>query len=338
MINSKYIYFIFASLRLCVESSVLRQYLQNHTASLVAALFLLGCQPNSMLLEPEIFYEPSSVDVIGFPSAFPPLSQQEALQDWGKEQRIALMFAQEQDYYRAIGCWKRSLVLLPEKEMARRMQVEYNILLAYFLAGKKGEVVTEFEKSSLVFATAAFPAFGDMLVMLHEAYSSIGQEEKASLILSLIETGNSSIADKLNLGRQIRQGALDKLEERSCSDEETARFLSSYSGAAKSVRKAQLLNALLPGMGYAYVGQKKSALTSFLINTLFIAATWRLVERGHIAAACITGGLEFGWYAGGINGAGLAAKEYNQRLYEVLAGAHMRKKELFPLFMIETRF
>jgi hypothetical protein len=120
--------------------------------------------------------------------------------------------------------------------------------------------------------------------------------------------------------------------------DELQEFLIEYSCNKKSVSKAQTLNAILPGAGYYYVGQKKSGLTSFIINALFIAATYQLFDHGYIAAGIITGSLECGWYFGGINGAGLAAKEYNEQLYQSLGKEFMIQNRLFPILTIQKGF
>ncbi len=115
-------------------------------------------------------------------------------------------------------------------------------------------------------------------------------------------------------------------------------FFSEYCCKAKSVKKAQMLNAILPGAGYYYVGQKKSALTSFIINTLFTAAAYQLFDKGYFAGGLIVSSLELGWYLGGINGAGLEAKEYNQSIYNTMAKDTMAQNRLFPVLMFETTF
>lgn len=79
-------------------------------------------------------------------------------------------------------------------------------------------------------------------------------------------------------------------------------------------------------------------MTSFIINALFAAATYQLIDRGYVAAGIIVGSLEMGWYIGGINGAGLEAKEYNQSLYNTCAKEVMIRNQLFPVLMFETTF
>ena len=96
--------------------------------------------------------------------------------------------------------------------------------------------------------------------------------------------------------------------------------------------------SFFPGAGYLYVGQRRAAVTSFLINTLFILATIRFFEREDYAAGIITAGFEAGWYFGGINGAAGAAREYNERLYERHAKDTMVQGELFPVLMFTKGF
>lgn len=115
-------------------------------------------------------------------------------------------------------------------------------------------------------------------------------------------------------------------------------FLNHYEMQKKSVRKAQVYNALFPGAGYLYLGQKKSAFTAFLLNGLFIAAATQFFIRGNIPAGIITTGFEAGWYFGGIYGAGEEAKFYNERIYERAASQVLNEKNLFPILMMNYGF
>ena len=64
-------------------------------------------------------------------------------------------------------------------------------------------------------------------------------------------------------------------------------FAHQYLSNNKSIQKARLLNAVLPGSGYYYVGQKQSALTSFLLNVLFSTAAYQFFDNGQYAAGII---------------------------------------------------
>lgn len=80
-------------------------------------------------------------------------------------------------------------------------------------------------------------------------------------------------------------------------------MIEGYEKHAKSIKTAQCLNAVLPGAGYWYIGQKQTAVTALLVNSLFIGAASYFFVDGNIPAGVITLSLESGWYFGGIYGA-----------------------------------
>ena len=305
------------------------------------AFMLASCQPNSNELEPSICYVPPMRFVEETPSAFDPLSRAEKAEDWGKEVIIADTFAREMDLYRAITGYKRAEILLPSSYVERRLQIEYNIILCYYLGCRYIDAIEIFECSDLTKLSCSFPGFSNVLIMMYDCYQKVEREDKAEAILKMIEKFSPETACELKLYTGFVEGDLDCVEMISCErSPETAMnlFLEEYHCQAKSVRKAQILNAVLPGAGYYYVGQKKAALTSFVINTLFTAAAYQFFNRGYIAAGLITTSIELGWYFGGINGAGLAAKAYNERFYSDMGKEALMKDRLFPILMFETAF
>lgn len=285
------------------------------------------------MLEPMISVTPQARQVDCLPSAFPNLSVREKETDWGKELFIAQAFLREFDLYQAMTSFKRAQVLIPFDQIERRLQIQFSILQCYYLGEKYQQVIETFESSDLTKIPKSFPPFQELLLMLQDAYNCIGQEEKAKRVLELIETSNPSLRANLRLEDAFLSADLPTLREF-----KQDAFLMDYYSQALSVKKAQTLNAILPGAGYYYVGQKKAALTSFLINTLFIAAAYYFFEQGNIAAGLITTSLETGWYFGGINGAGLAAKEYNEHLYEGRARDEINRQRLIPVLMFQTCF
>lgn len=254
---------------------------------------------------------------------------------------IASAFSAQFDLYRAVSTYKRAEILIPPKDQSRKLQVQYDILFAYFLAKHYDEVIESFEKSDLANVDKTFPAYHDLLLILYESYQEMDLPEKKDRIMELIRTSYPETAEKLSISQALRQGDISAIEcfaagfqQRSYLDN----LLDSYKSQKKSVAKAQVLNALLPGTGYLYIGQKKSALTAFLLNGLFITAACEFFLHGHIAAGIITTGFETGWYFGGIYGAGEEAKYYNERLYEKNATAVLNETKLFPVLMIEHVF
>lgn len=303
---------------------------------LIPLLALVSCHSKTHLIEPSISYSPQKRHIRKLEKPFQILTPTEAETLWGKEITIANAFAKDLDLYRAITSFKRARMLCPKENKERILQIDYSILLSYYLGNKWCEVIETFETTNLREAPEDFPPFRDLLIIIYDSYQAIGECDKACAILKLLENYDAESACNLNLYSAIKTADLVKI--RSSSNEVVSCWMNQYCQCAKSPGKAQMLNAMLPGAGYLYVGQKQTALTSFLLNSLFIAASWRFFERGHIAAGIITSSLETGWYIGGINGAGLAAKTYNQRLYSDSAKEILLCERLFPVIMLNYSF
>ena len=80
------------------------------------ALTQVSCQPACQKMEPTIICRLPTHRISTLPSAFPPLSSEERQQEWAKELLMGDAFAKECDFYRAITCYKRALILLPSCE------------------------------------------------------------------------------------------------------------------------------------------------------------------------------------------------------------------------------
>ena len=230
---------------------------------------------------------------------------------------------------------------MPKNNHDQRLQAEYALAYCYYLGRRYGEFLETVEFGPLLNVPESFPPLRDLCVMLYDAYDQTDQHEKACQVQKLVNTFDPNTAANLNLYSTLKSGNLIgalPIIHSSPNSDQLLPYLDNYCRCKKSVSKAQMLNAILPGAGYYYVGQKKSAVTSFLLNALFIAATVQFAEKGYIPAAIITGSFELGWYVGGINGAGLAAKEYNERLYEYQVKEMMIHHRLFPALMLQTAF
>jgi tetratricopeptide (TPR) repeat protein len=277
----------------------------------------------------------------GLHSAFPPLSSEEKKSDWGRECIIAAAFAKQLDLYRTVSTYKRGEILIPPSETARLLEIQYDILFCYFLGKKYEDSIEAFEKSGLAHVDKTFPAYRDLLLILYECYREIDNLEKQERIFELLGKSYPDTAEKLKLSQAIREGNIEEVAHFASGfngPSYLSQLLNSYHSGKKSVGGAQALNALLPGMGYLYIGQTKSALTAFFLNGLFIAAAYELLRRGHTAAGIITLSFETGWYFGGIYGAGEEAKYYNERLYERGASNILNEYNLFPVLMLEHTF
>lgn len=304
-------------------------------------VFTSSCYKVPNTIDPNINFSAQERYLKQLPPAFPPLTQNEKEQAWGKEYLIGERFAKELDFYRAITTFKRAEFLLgPETKMERLQEIQYQIILCYYLGKRYNALLEAFNRSSLYKVGPEFATYHDLLIILYESYIQTDQKERAAHILSLLHQHFPESAKKIELSISLSSGDLNALEEevaQNPSNTAVASLLRSYEIKKKSVSKAQSLN-ILPGAGYLYVGQKQSALTAFLLNGLFIAASVRFFQQGHIAAGIITTSFEAGWYFGGIYGAGEAAKTYNERVYEKQADVLLRKEKLFPLLMLRYGF
>jgi tetratricopeptide (TPR) repeat protein len=72
------------------------------------------------------------------------------------------------------------------------------------------------------------------------------------------------------------------------------------------------LAAVLPGSGHLYCGRIKEALTSFLLNGVFIAGAVFAIREGYPISGGILSFFELGWYLGGIESASQAAERFNR--------------------------
>jgi hypothetical protein len=106
----------------------------------------------------------------------------------------------------------------------------------------------------------------------------------------------------------------------------------------KNPTLASGLNAILPGLGYLYLGQKQSALTALFINGLTTAAAVYFYKNDNLPAALLTLSFESGWYFGGIVGAKHEAEFFNTRVFEGAAHYRMRDHKLYPILMLRYGF
>lgn len=297
-------------------------------------LLCQSCLSSSSDFEPRITYTPSEQLVKTLPTPFAPLTKNELQAAWGRELYVGSRFAEERDFYRAVTSFKTALFLLPSKEEGRRHQLEFYIMLSYYFAQRYQDTVNYFTESTLNSIPQGFPALRELRLMLYDSYLKLEQCEKALEYRAALDDATLS---QITLSEALLSADFEALQ---CYEDRPAvqNLLSQYQASQLNPRKAAELQAVLPGMGYYYVGLKKAALTSFIINALFIGATYELFHHGYPAAALITLSLETGWYFGGINGAKLAATQYNEVLYEGIAKETLVQEKLFPVLMFQYAF
>jgi len=306
-------------------------------ALLLSLCLLTSCYHVSDRIEPKIEYSVQDHYLKTLPATFTALSKQEQREGWGHEYQIGIGFAKQFDLYQAITAFKRALILIPQNN-PRALEMQYEILFCYYLAKKYPEVIETFETSKLRAMTPEFPAYHDLLVILYEAYSAEDNTQAKDQILQLIEASDPKTSEELNLSYNLAHGNIDVARALAPTNSGFEELLQSYESERKSISKAKSYNALLPGAGYLYLGQRQSAVTALLLNGLFIAASTLCFIHHNPAAGAIFASFECGWYFGGIYGAGEEAKFYNERLYEQKLGPVMNQERLFPIFTLKHAF
>lgn len=72
--------------------------------------------------------------------------------------------------------------------------------------------------------------------------------------------------------------------------------------------------SIVPGGGFAYCGEYRNALISFLVNGLLIFATAESFSDDNVALGSLLGVVTFGFYAGNIYGGVNSAQKYNRHV------------------------
>lgn len=300
--------------------------------------FAFSCFRVEEKLEPKISYSLKEHHIRSLKNPFKSLTAEERSQDWGKEFIIAKKFAKDLELYQAITNFKRAEILLNDEDVYRKQEIEYNITLSYYLGQKFEDVIDYFEKSSLCYVDKSFEAFKDLLIILYESYRESKNVDKTSKILELLKDNYPETEKKIQLSTALLNADIEVLKEDYSNNQNIQEMIRSYEREKKSVKTAQLLNTFIPGAGYLYIGQKKSAATAFLLNGLFIYGAYECFKKGWTAVGVITASFEAGWYFGGIYGAGEEANFYNERIYDSKASPLLNNDKLFPIFFIKYGF
>lgn len=288
--------------------------------SLSATSFLVASE-----IEPKIEYTVHERYLKSLPSPFSPLTPEEKETQWGSEYTIGMHFAKNLDFYRAITAFRRAEILTTSDE--RKLEAQYETLLNYYLGKRYKEAEQAFDESNLATVSINFPAFHDLLVILYDTYYQQMSPEKTAHILNLIS----------EFFPDTHKNLLQYTSLKEAKNVDHPIWIA-YQENKKSPLIAPLLNALIPGTGYLYLGQIQTAITALLVNGLFIAAAIFFFKRKAYAAALIFLSFEAGWYFGGIHGGKTGAKFYNERIYEQIATPYMNREGIFPIYQLKHAF
>lgn len=270
---------------------------------------------------------------------FAQLNDYEELQDWAKEYKIGLAFASHQDYIEAIHSFKRALVLCANSQ--RKPEIEYAILLCYYLDKNYVTAIEFFESHSLLYADQKFSAFQDLLRILHHAYAVLGDFKKVEILQQSMAFPSDKDRWETKLTAALFAKDYPTIQELSKSLSQSdwvSNLTNNLFKKQKSPVLAKWLNIVVPGMGYFYLGQKKAALCSFLLNSLLIFGSIQLFMNHYYTLGALTALFELGWYAGGILGMEQASKDYNEALFANYAEKIFFQHHLEPYKKLKYEF
>lgn len=306
---------------------------------------MTGCMKLPREEEPFLTHTVFPEAISRLPEPPPVMTAEEKAAPWGEEYTLGSCFAQEGDYYRATTCFHRARHLLKSTSSAspeRQAQIVRALILTYCLAGKPQEAVDVWEKERDTVRFQDKDLAEDTISLLFESYQRLNRPvdaEKLSSVLPPQDPLRERLALYATIAKDSTQLPLSLPHaEKLALEKELTNVLTQYKSALKSPGRAALYNALLPGAGYCYVGQYKTAATAFLMNGLFIASSVEFFALDLPAAGILAGGFEVGWYGGGIMGAKLAAEIYNKRVRETLFKEFLEKQSLFPLQTMHYRW
>lgn len=244
------------------------------------------------------------------------LSQEECVKESFKEYKIGEQLARDRDYSRAIHAFSRALALCP-KNFKDVQEIEYAIVFTHYLNKDYEKVIEFFETHSLLYTNEQFSHYHDLMILLHHSYEILKKTDKADLILKRLEAIPSEDLVKSRLYSALLRRDFKAIETYATHEnkEWMLKLSQELFKNEKSKKLARVLNIIVPGMGYLYLGQKKTALSAFVLNTCLIFGTVQLFYQRYYTLGALTLFFEMGWYVGGIVGSAKASDQYNDALF-----------------------
>jgi len=242
---------------------------------------------------------------------------------------------EEGDYYRAITEYKRVMHQYPETDVAKEASLK--VAIAY-IEGKRFEAaLTMLEKFRQSYSND--PLALEALFLKGEAWFAAGNYREALKVFEEVhkEAWTGEQKSRAFAARGWSLMKMGKWKEASAAfnglgETEQGRYLrlsmDLKKGEALPIKSPSLagtLSAIIPGAGQLYVGRKRDALVSFLLNSAFIAASAEAFRKGEDALGGILLFFEAGWYAGNIYSAAGGAHKYNARARDDFSYAMERK-------------
>ncbi|MGB3975234.1 MAG: tetratricopeptide repeat protein [bacterium] len=232
------------------------------------------------------------------------------------------------DYYRAITEYRRLAFHWPEHPLA--IESRYRIGRSYLLGNDSERAILEFQdlltenlgeidffRARYALAKALF--YSDKWLLAENQLKRLGSHIKLdpaivySRLWCYLKPGNIEAALSFweDLPLQLTVDDLPSDMQPILHELQSLAAL-----PKKNPRLSGVLSAIIPGLGQAYSGRSRNALTSFLLNGLFIGAIAVAIDQKHYETAAVIGFFELGFYSANIYNAVNDAHKINQSAYE----------------------
>jgi len=240
--------------------------------------------------------------------------------------KMADVFMEEGEYYRAITEYKKFLILFPDSGKADYALFKTGI--AYYRGEEYEPSVKSFSALREKYKTSPYLPEASYFEGL--SYWKIKDREKSKTTFDTLSkvfprsefaplalVAGSLLAleeENITASRNRLEWLTDRYPEYSGSKtaKEAMTLIDQYPRLPqKSGTLAAAMSAVLPGSGYIYADHVGDGITAFIINGLFIAGTITAIYAENYAVAAIVGGVGVPFYVGNIYGSANAAKKWN---------------------------
>jgi len=240
--------------------------------------------------------------------------------------KMADVFMEEGEYYRAITEYKKFLILFPDSEkadyalfktgMAYYRGDEYEPSVKYFSVLEKKYRTSRYLPEASYYKGLSYWKSKDR-EKARTTFDALPEIFPRSEFAPLALVAGSLVSfEEEDVTASMKR--LERLTEQypeytgSKNAKEAMTLIDQYPKLPeKSEALAAVMSAVLPGSGYIYADHVGDGITAFIINALFIAGTIAAIHSENYAVAGIVGGIGLPFYVGNIYGSANAAKKWN---------------------------
>lgn len=228
-------------------------------------------------------------------------------------------FLNDKLFYPTITCFKKAELLATTAQ--EKSQAHYGLIFTYFIAKKWDQLKKLYTSGIVEQLDKSAPYFQDAILMFYIAL----KEENMPFVSQNLKNWlycNQELKTKLEL--------YDAISQANFSVASFNEHFKIYKANEKSQTLSGMLNLVLPGSGYLYIGQKQTALTCFCLISLLLFSFYYAVKNRHFAQSILIFSLFSGFYFGSIVGAKLGAITWNQSLYNAIFDPVLKDNQLYP--------